>query len=282
VIILLYARHWGIRSFPSLAAAEGRNGARPARLLLSALTIPVGLLLPPASVLTNAARFKIDPARPLASQVAQRLREAIVDGEYALGAMIHEAALAATFGVSRTPVREALNQLQLQGLVRIRPQRGSYVFEPSAADIAAICEFRCVLEPRAAELAHQHARDATLAVLQAAVAEMAAARVQRDALRYGRADTRLHEAFFEHCGNPCLQAAYATAATKIATLRTHLSAPADVLRSDGFEQHQGLLALFQSGDFAAFEPLMRQHVTGTRDSYVASLERRASARPDAR
>ena len=43
----------------------------------------------------------------------------------------------------------------------------------------------------------------------------------------------LHEAFFQHCGNPYLQAAYATAATKIATLRTHLSAPADVLHPRG-------------------------------------------------
>jgi DNA-binding GntR family transcriptional regulator len=227
--------------------------------------------------LQNPSRFKIDTPKSLASQVAERLREAIIDGEFALGAMIPEESLATQFGVSRTPVREALNQLQLQGLVVVRPQRGSYVFEPSEADIAAICEFRCVVEPSAAELAWQHGRAATVAALQGAIAEMEAARAARDALRYGRADTRLHEAFFDHCGNPYLQAAYATAATKIATLRTHLSAPADVLHTDGFKQHTRLLALFEAGDFVAFGALMALHVTGTRDNYLNSLKARNGA-----
>jgi DNA-binding GntR family transcriptional regulator len=224
--------------------------------------------------LPNPSRFKIDAPKSLASQVADRLREAIIDGDFALGAMIPEESLATQFGVSRTPVREALNQLQLQGLVVVRPQRGSYVFEPSEDDVAALCEFRCLVEPRAAALAHQHAKADTLATLRAAIDEMEAARTARDAVRYGRADTRLHEAFFQHCGNPYLQAAYATAATKIATLRTHLSAPADLLHTRGFEQHSQLLALFDAGDFAAFEALMRLHVTGTRDSYVRSLQSR--------
>lgn len=222
-------------------------------------------------------RLKIEAPKSLATLVAQRLREAIIDGEFALGEMIPEETLASSFGVSRTPVREALNQLQLAGLVVIRPQRGSYVFEPTEFDIAAICEFRCLLEPRAAELAYRNAREATAAALQAAIREMEEARAARDAVRYGRADTRLHEAFFEHCGNPYMQAAYATAATKIATLRTHLSAPADVLRAAGFEQHSKLLALFRAGEFAEFEALMRTHVTGTRNSYVASLKSRAAA-----
>ncbi len=221
----------------------------------------------------KVSHFKLDTPKSLAMRVAERLREAIIDGEFALGEMIPEESLATQFGVSRTPVREALNQLQLQGLVVVKPQRGSYVFEPSEADIAAICEFRCVVEPSAAELAWHHDREATVATLKAAIAEMEAARTARDAVRYGRADTRLHEAFFNHCGNSYMQAAYATAATKIATLRTHLSAPADVLRSRGFEQHARLLALFKKGDFTAFREQMRVHVTGTRDNYVSSLKR---------
>jgi DNA-binding GntR family transcriptional regulator len=231
--------------------------------------------------LQSPTRFKIDTPKSLASIVAQRLREAIIDGEFGLGAMIPEESLAESFGVSRTPVREALNQLQLQGLVVIRPQRGSYVFEPSEADIAALCEFRCVVEPRAAEMAYRHDREATLVLLQSAIDEMEAARAARDPVRYGRADTRLHEAFFEHCGNPYLQAAYATAATKIATLRTHLSAPADVLHTRGFEQHSELLELFRAGDFQAFEALMLEHVTGTRDNYVISLKGRAAGKAEA-
>lgn len=225
----------------------------------------------------SAATFKLDTPQSLGTRVAQRLREAIIDGEFALGAMIPEETLAASFGVSRTPVREALNQLQLLGLVTVRPQRGSYVFEASEDDIAALCEFRCVIEPRAAELAWGHDREATIAAVSGAIADMNAARKQKDAVRYSRADTRLHEAFVNHCGNPYVQAAYATAGARIAALRTHLSAPGDVLHASGFEQHKRLLELFRAGDFKAFDALMREHATGTRKSYVANLKAREVA-----
>jgi DNA-binding GntR family transcriptional regulator len=235
---------------------------------------PASTLLSPESRSLIEPKFKIDTPKSLATLVAQRLREAIIDGQFVLGAMIPEETLASSFGVSRTPVREALNQLQLLGLVTIRPQRGSYVFEATEADLAALCEFRCVMEPRVAELAYHHARDATLADLKVAVAEMGAARKSKDGVRYSRADTRLHEAFVEHCGNPYLQAAYATAGAKIAALRTHLSAPNDVLAARGNEQHRRLMDFFSTGDFKAFEMLMREHVVGTRDAYVASLKAR--------
>lgn len=222
----------------------------------------------------DALNFKIDTPKSLATLVAQRLRDAIIDGQFALGAMIPEETLAASFGVSRTPVREALNQLQSLGLVNVRPQRGSYVFDASEADIAALCEFRCVIEPRSAELAWRHDRAATLATMASAIADMEVACQEKDAVRYSRADTRLHEAFVEHCGNPYMQAAYATAGAKIAALRTHLSAPADVLHPRGLDQHKRLLALFSAGDFAAFDALMREHVIGTRDNYVNNLKAR--------
>ena len=218
--------------------------------------------------------FKIETPKSLGAIVAKRLREAIIDGEFALGAMIPEETLATSFGVSRTPVREALNQLQLAGLVVVKPQRGSYVFEAHEDDVAALCEFRCVVEPRAAELAWQHDREATIDAVAAAIAEMAAARKLKDAVRYSRADTRLHEAFVEHCGNPYVQAAYATAGAKIAALRTHLSAGTDVLNPAGFEQHKRLLDLFKAGDMPAFDALMREHATGTRNAYVANLKAR--------
>jgi DNA-binding GntR family transcriptional regulator len=218
--------------------------------------------------------FKIATPKSLATQVSQRLREAIIDGQFALGEMIPEETLAASFGVSRTPVREALNQLQSLGLVVVRPQRGSYVFEASEEDLAALCEFRCVIEPRAAELAFSFDRAATVTALQAAIADMNAARRQKDAVRYSRADTRLHETFVQHCGNPYMQAAYATAGARIAALRTHLSAATDVLNPVGLEQHKRLLDLFSQGDFKAFDSLMREHVNGTRKSYVTVLKAR--------
>ena len=222
----------------------------------------------------SATNFTIETPKSLATQVAQRLRDAIVDGQFALGEMIPEESLATSFGVSRTPVREALNQLQSLGLVNVRPQRGSYVFSPSEADVAALSEFRCVMEPRSAELAWHHDRAATIEAVGLAIADMDEACLMKNQVLYSRADTQLHEAFVNHCGNHYIQVAYATAGARIAALRTHLSAAVDVLHPQGLEQHKRLLKLFRSGDWANFESLMCEHVIGTRDSYVANLKAR--------
>ena len=223
--------------------------------------------------------FKIETPKSLAQMVAARLREAIISGELALGEMIAEETLAASFGVSRTPVREALNQLQIQGLVTIRPQRGSYVFEPSAEDVAAIRDFRLMLEVTAAELSYQHDRAGTLQSMDQAIAAMEAAVAAQDAKRYGLADTQLHEAGFQHCGNPYLQNAYQQVAGKVAALRTNLTAPIDILGRRSFEQHVRFRTLFAEGDFAAFEALMRVHVGDTCDVYLRALQARQPAQP---
>ena len=79
--------------------------------------------------------FKLDTPKSLAQRVMLRLREAIIDGEFELGAVISEEMIAQSFGVSRTPVREAMGQLQSQGLVVIRPQVGSTRCKDEAADL---------------------------------------------------------------------------------------------------------------------------------------------------
>lgn len=215
--------------------------------------------------------FQLQPAKSLAAQIAARLRQAIIDGELALGSQIPEESLAQSFGVSRTPVREALSQLQLQGLVHVRPQVGSFVFRPSVDDVTALCQFRCVIEPRAAEMAYHHDKVGTVGAIEEAIAAMEAALKQRDNVAYGRADTALHEAMFTHCGNAYLQESYKLAAGKIAALRTNLSAPLDVRSPDSFAEHRRFLKLFVKGDFASFEALMVVHVKGSGDTYVRAL-----------
>lgn len=216
--------------------------------------------------------FKLKPAASLATQIASRLRQAVIEGELALGSQIPEESLAQSFGVSRTPVREALNQLQLQGLVHVKPQVGSFVFYPSIEDVTALCQFRRVIEPRAAELAYHHDKIGAVGALESAIADMELALQHRDTVAYGRADTALHEALFTHCGNPYLQESYKLAAGRIAALRTNLSAPIDVGNPASFAEHRSFLKLFIKGNFEAFEKLMVVHVKGSGDAYVRALQ----------
>jgi DNA-binding GntR family transcriptional regulator len=216
--------------------------------------------------------FKLDTPKSLSRKVMLRLRQAIIEGELKLGEVIAEEKLAQSFGVSRTPVREAMSQLQSQGLVVVRPQVGSFVFTPSAADITAICTFRIVIEPKAAELAFRHDRDGAVAAMLSAIAAMQQAMAAKDNIAYGRADTALHDALFAHCGNHYLVESYQLVAGRVAALRTNLSSPIDIRTPASFDQHRTLLRLFERGEFAAFETLMTSHITSSGRTYAQALD----------
>jgi len=216
--------------------------------------------------------FKLDAPKSLSQRVLLRLRQAIIDGEFALGAPISEEMVAQSFGVSRTPVREALNQLQAQGLVVIRPQVGSFVFTPSAADISALCSFRIIIEPRAAELAYRHDRAATIAAMEQAIADMKEALTGKDNVAYGRGDSALHDAFFAYCNNHYLVESYQLVSGRVAALRTTLSSPIDVRTPASFDEHRRLLRWFERGDLAAFETLLTQNIGNSGKTYARALK----------
>ena len=82
-----------------------------------------------------------------------RLRREIVEGEFELGQALSESKIAARYGVSRTPVREAFACLGLEGLVRTEPQQGTFVFTIDRDQFAQISEARSILETAALRLA---------------------------------------------------------------------------------------------------------------------------------
>lgn len=228
--------------------------------------------LPPGDFVKRS--LPLAPSASLAVLATQRIRQAIIDGEFALGEMIPEETLAQAMGISRTPVREALNQLQRLGLVVVKPQRGSYVFSPTEDDIADICEFRFMLETQAARSAHAVDAEAAHSALLLALADMERARASGDRIAYGHADTRFHELLFDHSGNPYLRSAYDLVSAKIAALRTQLTAPFEDLRAQSFDEHRQFVAYFQGGDFTRFEALMKAHVDRTRAVYTLAWQQR--------
>jgi DNA-binding GntR family transcriptional regulator len=218
------------------------------------------------------AELTIDRPRSLTATVADRLRQAIIDAELPLGSELSEVGLAARLGVSRTPVREALSLLQLQGMVTIIPQKGSYVFFPTEQDIIDLCEFRIVIESRAISFAIARERDAALAMLRRAIGAMEEARRNRDPVAYSRADTLFHEAFIRNCRNRYLQESYALAAGPIATLRTHLSVPLAGVQERSFIEHQDIANAFDKGDIVAIDSILTAHILATRQSYLRALQ----------
>ena len=103
---------------------------------------------------------------PLVDEIADRIRARIMSGEFAIGEPLRQAALAAEFEVSRTPVREALRQLQNGGLIEVLPNRGAVVRVPTPWEVRQAYEVRAELEGMAARRAATRISRAQLAELR--------------------------------------------------------------------------------------------------------------------
>lgn len=222
--------------------------------------------------------MKIDLPKSLAQMVATRLRKAIIDGEIGLGENIAEEKLAESFGVSRTPVRDALIQLEQQGLVTIRPKRGSFVFMPTAEDVAMICEYRKMIEVKAMQLAVAHDKETLLTRLNHVVNDMDRAMHGNDSVGYGQLDTDFHQAFVDCARNRYVTDAYALVSGQVAALRTHLTRPIERLRELSFDEHKMFVDYVRAGDFSAFQSLMDVHVDRTGEVYMTALSDSADER----
>src|ERR1700712_1274528 len=105
--------------------------------------------------------------RALYEEVAELLRQRIFSRELAAGSWIDEVKLAQEYGISRTPLREALKVLAAEGLVTMKVRRGAYVTEVSEQDLAEVSHLLALLESDAAGVVATHATDAQLAELRA-------------------------------------------------------------------------------------------------------------------
>ena len=113
----------------------------------------------------------VEDRRALVDKLAATLQARMLSGELVSGTRLRQEALAEEFGVSRTPIREALRKLQASGLVELQPHRGALVRGPSAREIRDAYEVRAELEGLAAELAAQRIHQAQLDGLHEAQSE---------------------------------------------------------------------------------------------------------------
>lgn len=214
---------------------------------------------------------RIVPAKSLAESAAAQIRDAILSGTFRLGENISEDRLVERLGVSRTPVRDAMALLAREGLVVVRPKRGSFVFETSPEDIKAICEYRALLETQGVRVALRVARGPYLTELRNILEAMEKALLRDDAETYGRLDTQFHGAAFAHCGNSYLRDASSLVAGRIAALRANITAPYSERRAESMAEHITMTDLLAEGDLAAFDAALDVHIRRTEDVYSRAL-----------
>jgi len=207
----------------------------------------------------------------LAASVTEKIRSAIMNAEFKLGEALSEDSLATTFGVSRTPVREALTALQVQGLIEIVPQRGSFVFLPSVADLAELCDFRELIETQALEQCFSHNPAATIAGLRAASHAMAEAERSEDRLAFASADGAFHTTFITHCGNSYLVQSYKLISGRVAAMRANQLSSGGRPRGTLMEEHNAIIDAFVSGNIRKAKQLLGTHILAMPESYGVAL-----------
>jgi DNA-binding GntR family transcriptional regulator len=208
----------------------------------------------------------------LYEEVAELLRQQIYAHELSPGTWIDEQTLAANFGISRTPMREALKVLASEGLVRLEPRRGCYVAELSEQDLDEIFPVMALLEGRVAFEAATKATDADierLSVIHAALEQHAAA---NDADRFFEANQAFHSALQEIAGNRWLKQMIDDARRVIKLTRR------DSLRLDGrlkqsLTEHRAILQALRNRDADQAGRAMHDHLLSGR----AALARLQSA-----
>jgi len=178
------------------------------------------------------------------------------------GDEIDESALVAQFGVSRTPVREALMQIEATGLVRRLPRKGALVFKPTLAEFLAILEVHAKLEGQAAGLAARRLSAAGAKALDAAVCaceEHFATLGEREPAAYYQLNLRFHASVAEAAGNPFLLDMIKTNARKLmAYYRARYRYAGSIGASA--RDHRIIAGLIEARDSDAAEEAMRRHV----------------------
>ncbi len=217
------------------------------------------------------APLSLERPQLLTDVVCERIRSAIVDGEFALGEQMSEAQLAQRLGVSKTPVREALLRLKADGLVEIHPQRGSFVFRLDADGVGQLCRYRAMIEAAALREALAAGHGVALArTLAALVTGMKKGERTRDLKTLARLDMDFHWQFFAHCPNRYLLTGYDVVRWQLVAMRHR--APID----NAVDSHQVLVDAISDGDVERACTLLVGHVLENESRYADAS--RAAAR----
>ena len=205
----------------------------------------------------------------LYEQVAEKLRARIFAHQLAPGEWIDETELAEEFGISRTPLREALKVLAAEGLVQLKPRRGAYVAAVSEQDLDDIFPVIALLESHCAREAARKAGDADLASLRALHAELEQCAAGGDADRFFEVNQAFHLALQDLAGNRWLkQLIDETRQFVKLTRRDSLNREGRLKQS--LAEHRALLDAILARDPEQAERLMHAHLLSGRAAVAKS------------
>jgi DNA-binding GntR family transcriptional regulator len=211
------------------------------------------------------------PRRTLAEDLRLQIADEIVRGQLGPGAALDEMELARRFGVSRTPVREAIRQLAASGLIEVRAHRGAVVAKPDAERLVGMFEAMAELEGLCAGLAAERMTGAERRVLEAAHEEMRTLIHLGDPQRFHEVNEAFHSAIYAGAHNTYL--AELTLATRVRVQPFRRAQFRNLGRlSKSHAEHGEVVTAIMRGDRAKAASLMHAHIGTVRDEYGHYVE----------
>jgi DNA-binding GntR family transcriptional regulator len=214
--------------------------------------------------------IRLDNYKPLRELVFESLREAILSGQLRPGERLMEIQLAEEMGVSRTPVREAIRKLELEGSVVMIPRKGAYVSGLSLKDIADVFEIRGALEGLAAELASDRITDEELEELERYLVKIAEEIENGDLNKVVQTDTDFHSLLYQASRNGRLTQIINNLREQIQRFRTtSLSYPGRM--KNALEEHRKIVEAIASRDGDLARKLAQEHIENAENSMMSML-----------
>jgi DNA-binding GntR family transcriptional regulator len=197
--------------------------------------------------------------RPLYEEVADRLREQIFSKQLPAGSWLDEQSLADQFGISRTPMREAIQVLASEGLVTIKMRRGAYVTEVVRRDLEQIFTVLSLLEGQAAKETATKATEAELNLLDHLHHRLEKAAADRDLEQFFEINGKFHDLIQEIAGNRWMNGVIADL-RKVLKLHRRDSLTSTGRLQNSLVEHREILRAILKRDELAAETAMRKHL----------------------
>lgn len=221
--------------------------------------------------MTSDFTVHMDEYLPLRDVVFNTLRQAILKGELKPGERLMEIALAERLGVSRTPIREAMRKLELEGLVVMIPRRGAQVANITEKDLNDVLEVRIALENLSIEKACQYMTEEQMDELKAAALKFERSIAGQNPVRLAEADEAFHEIIYKASDNRRLKQVLNNLREQIYRYRVEYLKEEET-RNLLIQEHQELYNAIQARDVKRAQEIAFCHIENQRQAIIRSIE----------
>lgn len=215
--------------------------------------------------------IKLDNYKPLRELVFESLREAIIVGKLSPGERLMEIQMAEEMGVSRTPVREAIRKLELEGLVVMLPRKGAYVAGLSLKDITDVFEIRGALEGLAAELAAERITEEELEGLERYLVKISEESETGNLSKVVETDTDFHSLIYSASRNQRLSQIINNLREQIQRFRTTSLAYPGRMKV-AVEEHRKIVEAISARDGELARKLAHEHMENAENSMMNMIQ----------